>query len=171
MPMHAKELLVPTQRQMLGTLKGLLSKAAADPRGDALLQARLADDMHPLAVQVRFLCNMVGEAMARVAGIEFTSAEDEPGTLSDAQSRVDSALANLEEWEKLDFAADDAALELSLPNGMTFNMTTIEYVRDWSVPQFYFHVMAAYSILRKEGLDVGKIDFVPYMMRYMRQPG
>ena len=49
-------------------------------------------------------------------------------------------------------------------------MTTIEYVRDWSVPQFYFHVMAAYSILRKEGLEVGKIDYVPYMMRYLRQP-
>ena len=168
--MNAKELLVPTQRQMLGTLKGLLTKAAADPRGDALLEARLADDMHPLAVQVRFLCNMVGEAMARVSGIEFTSSEDDPATLAEAQSRIDATLAQLEEWEKLNFKADDAALELALPNGMSFDMTTIEYVRDWSVPQFYFHVMAAYSILRKEGLEVGKIDYVPYMMRYLRQP-
>lgn len=169
-PMNTKSLLVSTQRNMLGTLKGLLAKAAADERGDALLQAKLADDMHPLSVQVRFLCNMVGEAIARVAGIEFTSSEEDPATLAQAQERVDATLAQLAEWEKLDFADDDAAQELSLPNGMVFDMTTITYARDWSVPQFYFHVMAAYSILRKEGLDVGKADFVPYMFQYIRQP-
>ncbi len=166
--MNAKELLIPTQRQMLGTLKGLLAKAAADPRGDALLSSRLADDMHPLSVQVRFLCNMVGEAMARIAGIEFTSNEDDPPTIASAQARVDETLAHLAEWEKLEFLADDAAVELAIPNRMTFDMTAAEYVRDWSVPQFYFHMMAAYSILRKEGIEVGKADFVPYMMRYIR---
>ena len=168
--MNTKELLVTTQRNMLGTLKGLLAKAAADERGDALLQAKLADDMHPLSVQVRFLCNMAGEAMARVAGIEFTSSEEDPATLAEAQARIDATLADLAEWEKLDFAEDDAPKELAIPNGMVFDMTTITYARDWSVPQFYFHVMAAYSILRKEGLEVGKADFVPYMFQYIRQP-
>lgn len=168
--MNTKELLVTTQRNMLGTLKGLLAKAAADERGDALLQAKLADDMHPLSVQVRFLCNMVGEAMARVAGIEFTSSEEDPTTLAEAQERIDATLADLAEWEKLDFAADDAPQELAIPSGMVFDMTTITYARDWSVPQFYFHVMAAYSILRKEGLEVGKADFVPYMFQYIHQP-
>ncbi|KWV91390.1 DUF1993 domain-containing protein [Erythrobacter sp. YT30] len=168
--MNAKDLLVPTQRQMLGTLKGLLAKAAADPRGDALLSARLAEDMHPLSVQVRFLCNMVGEAMARIAGIEFTSSEDDPATIAAAQARVDETLMQLAEWENFKFVADDAAIELAIPNGMTFDMTAAEYVRDWSVPQFYFHTMAAYSILRKEGIEVGKADFVPYMMRYIRAP-
>lgn len=169
-PMNTKSLLVTTQRNMLGTLKGLLAKAAADERGDALLQAKLADDMHPLAVQVRFLCNMVGEAIARVAGIEFISTEDDPATIDDAIIRIGSTLEQLDEWEKLEFAADDAPLELAIPNGMVFDMTTITYARDWSVPQFYFHVMAAYSILRKEGLEVGKADFVPYMFQYIRQP-
>ena len=168
--MNAKDLLVPTHRQMLGTLKGLLAKAADDARGDALLQAKLIDDMNPLSTQVRFLCNMVGEAMARVAGIEFTSDEKDPTTLTQAQDRIDATLAQLEEWAMLDFVADDAAQELALPNGMTFDLTTYEYVRDWSVPQFYFHTMTAYSILRKEGLNVGKADFVPYMLRYLRQP-
>ncbi|MEL6709637.1 MAG: DUF1993 domain-containing protein [Pseudomonadota bacterium] len=168
--MNTKDLLVTTQRHMLGTLKGLLAKAAADERGDALLQAKLADDMHPLAVQVRFLCNMVGEAVERVAGITFISTEEDPATIDEAIIRIGSTLEQLDEWEKLDFAADDAPLELAIPNGMVFDMTTITYARDWSVPQFYFHVMAAYSILRKEGLDVGKADFVPYMFEYIRQP-
>lgn len=168
--MNTKDLLVTTQRHMLGTLKGLLAKAAADDRGDELLQARLAEDMHPLAVQVRFLCNMVGEAIERVAGIAFISTEEDPATLDEAIIRIGSTLEKLDEWEKLDFAADDAALELALPNGMIFDMTTITYARDWSVPQFYFHVMAAYSILRAQGLDVGKADFVPHMFQYIRQP-
>lgn len=168
--MNAKDLLVPTQRNMLGTLKGLLAKAAADQRGDALMQARLADDMHPLAVQVRFLCNMVGEAIDRVTGITFVSTEEDPATLDEAIIRIGSTLEQLDEWEKLEFAADDAPLELALPNGMVFDMTTISYARDWSVPQFYFHVSMAYAILRKEGLDVGKADFVPHMFAYIRQP-
>lgn len=168
--MNAKDLLVPTQRNMLGTLKGLLAKAAADQRGDALMQARLADDMHPLAVQVRFLCNMVGEAIDRVTGITFVSTEEDPATLDEAIIRIGSTLEQLDEWEKLEFAADDAPLELALPNDMVFDMTTISYARDWSVPQFYFHVSMAYAILRKEGLDVGKADFVPHMFGYIRQP-
>ena len=109
--MNTKDLLVTSQRHMLGTLKGLLAKAAADERGDALLQAKLAEDMHPLSVQVRFLCNMVGEAMQRVAGIDFTSSEEDPATFAEAQARIDATLADLAEWEKLEFAADDAALE------------------------------------------------------------
>jgi hypothetical protein len=168
--MNAKDLLVNTQRNMLGTLKGLLAKAAADPRGDALMSAKLADDMHPLSTQVRFLCNMVGEAVERVTGVTFISNEEDPVTIDEAIVRIGSTLEQLDEWEKLDFAADDAPLELALPNGMTFDMTTITYARDWSVPQFYFHVMAAYSILRKEGLDIGKADFVPHMFQYIRQP-
>ncbi|MEM9310849.1 MAG: DUF1993 domain-containing protein [Pseudomonadota bacterium] len=168
--MNTKDLLVTTQRNMLGTLQGLLAKAAADERGDSLLQAKLADDMHPLAVQVRFLCNMVGEAIERVAGIDFTSNEDDPTTLAEAQNRIDATLESLARWEELDFAADAAALELDLTNGMVFDMTTSSYTRDWSVPQFYFHVMAAYAILRKEGIEIGKADFVPHMFQYIRQP-
>jgi hypothetical protein len=168
--MNAKDLLVPSQRHMLGTLKGLLAMAAADERGDALMQARLVDDMHPLAVQVRFLCNMVGEAVARVAGITFIATEDDPATIDDAIIRIGSTLEQLDEWEKLKFAADGDPIELALPNGMVFDLTMIAYVRDWSVPQFYFHTSMAYAILRKEGLDVGKADFVPHMFQYLRQP-
>lgn len=168
--MSIKEQIVPVWSQMLATLDGLLAKAEADDRGDALLGAKLAEDMHDLSVQLRFLCNMPGEAVARLAGIEFVSAENDPATLAEARERVAKTRADIDEWAKLDFVADDAAIELALPNGMTFDMSAAEYVRDWALAQYYFHVTAAYAILRKEGLQIGKIDYVPYMMRYMRQP-
>ena len=80
--MPIKDQIVPVWNQMLGTLDGLLAKAEAHDKGDTLLDARLADDMHPLAVQIRFLCNMPGEAMERLGGIEFASADDNPATLA-----------------------------------------------------------------------------------------
>ncbi|QUL37301.1 DUF1993 domain-containing protein [Erythrobacter sp. JK5] len=168
--MSIKEQIVPVWSQMLAALDGLLAKAEADPQGDALLGAKLAEDMHDLSVQVRFLCNMPGEAVARLAGIAFTSTEENPGTLAEAREWIATRRKAIEEWSKLDFVADDAAIELVLPNGMTFDLNAQEYVRDWALAQFYFHLTTAYAILRKEGLAIGKIDFVPYMLRYMRQP-
>ncbi|MFN2099318.1 DUF1993 family protein [Altererythrobacter sp. MF3-039] len=168
--MTLKDTIVSVHRNMLGTLDGLLAKAEGDPRGDALLASRLADDMHPLATQVRFLCNMPGEAMARLIGIEFTSSDDDPATLSDARKRVTATLGHIEEWSRQDFLAEDTAVDLSLPNGMAFDLTAAEYVRDWAVPQYYFHAATTYAILRKEGLEIGKADFVGYMFGYLRQP-
>jgi len=168
--MSIKEQAVPVWAQMLSTLDGLLAKAEADPRGDALLDEVLAEDMHPLSVQVRFLINMPGEAMARLTGLDFTPREDNPANLAQAREWIADAKASLEEWATRDFIADGAAVELAIPNGMNFDLTAAEYVRDWALPQYYFHTTAAYAILRKAGIALGKADFVPYMMRYLRQP-
>ena len=167
MPVSAQTL--PVWTQMLGVLDGLLAKAETDPRGDALLDERLAEDMHPLATQVRFLVNMPGEAMARLTGLDWTSRDDDPATLADARAWVATAKEQLEQWASRDFIGDDEPVELAIPNGMTFDMSAAEYVRDWAIPQYYFHVTSAYAILRKAGLALGKADFVPYMMRYLRQ--
>ncbi len=168
--MTHKDLLVTTHLQMLGTLDGLLAKAAAHEKGDALLRERLADDMLPLAAQVRFLCNMPGEAMTRLIGLEFKSVEEGPETIADARKMVAERKADVEKWSGHTFIGEDEAIELVIPNGMTFDLTAGEYVRDWAVPQYYFHATTAYAILRKEGLDIGKADFVGYMFRYIRQP-
>lgn len=58
----------------------------------------------------------------------------------------------------------------ALPAGMIFDLTAEQYVRDWALPQFYFHVMTAYAILRSEGVDLGKADYVAHMLPYLR-PG
>ena len=61
-------------------------------------------------------------------------------------------------------------ISFTLPNGMTFDMTAATYVRDWADPQFYFHRVAAYAVLRHMGVPLGKADYVAYMMQYLR-PG
>ena len=70
----------------------------------------------------------------------------------------------------LDQAPGDSPTELTLPMGLTFDLTRDQFARDWALGQFYFHVMAAYAILRKEGVEIGKADYVPHMFAYLR-PG
>ncbi|MBX7541498.1 DUF1993 family protein [Qipengyuania sphaerica] len=167
--MTHKDLLVSTHRQMLGTLDGLLKKAAEHEKGDALLAERLAEDMLPLSTQVRFLYNMPGEAMQRMIGLDYKSVEQDPKTIAEARKMVSERIADVEKWSAHNFKAEDEPIELVIPNGMTFDLTAGEYVRDWAVPQFYFHITTAYAILRKAGLEIGKPDFVGYMFRYIRQ--
>ena len=58
----------------------------------------------------------------------------------------------------------------ALPQGMVFDLTAEQYARDWALPQFFFHVMTAYSILRSQGVELGKADYVAHMFTYLR-PG
>lgn len=94
-----------------------------------------------------------------------------PGTLADARARLDQALAFLDglSADALDAGAD-RAIALALPGGIAFDMTGAQYVRDWALPQFYFHVVTAYAILRSQGVGIGKADYVPHMFAYLR-PG
>lgn len=163
---------IAAYRARLNTMSGLLSKAAAHPKGDALLQARLADDMHPLATQVRFVTNLPGEALPRLTGREFASRDDNETTIAAAQAALEETKALLDSVDASELVAADETLVLDLPNGMQFTMTAEQYVQDWSLPNFYFHLTTAYAILRMEGLDIGKIDFMPHMMPYMtKAPG
>ena len=176
--MTPTQLLVPTYRQMLATLRGWLDKAASDD----LLSARLAPDMFPLATQVRFACVQAWEGVARLTREPFPAevatlldegrgAGERPGTLAEARARVDETLAMLAALAPDALDADpDGMLAHDLPIGLTFDLTAAQYARDWTLPQFYFHVMTAYAILRNAGVALGKADYVPHMFAYLRQP-
>jgi hypothetical protein len=159
-----------TYTNMLGTLDHLVTKAEGHEKGEALLHARLAEDMFPLATQLRFLCNMPGEALARLTGLDFTSSDIDPASFTEARERIAAAKAMVAAADPATWPASGDTVEFTLPNGMTFAMQAHEYCRDWATPQFYFHLMAAYAILRAEGLAIGKIDYVGYMLKYMKQP-
>ncbi|VXD03902.1 DUF1993 domain-containing protein [Sphingomonas sp. 8AM] len=180
--MTLTDLLVPTYRQMLQMLRGLLEKAQQQlpDQAESLLTARLADDMLPLAAQVRFAAFQAQEAIFRLRGqripewldaiaAEGRHAGDSPGTIADATARLDDALSMLAEVsaEALDGAAD-LAISIALPGGLTFDMTGVRYARDWALPQFYFHVVTAYAILRHQDVAIGKAEYVPYMFAYRR---
>ena len=174
-------LLVPTYIQMLRALSAWLAKASThNPDDNALLSARLAPDMFPLSTQVRFSCVQAYEGVAWLRAEAFPqiwhdlleegrNGRVHPGTLADAQSRINETLSFLEglRSDELDAGAE-RSIELELPDGTIFDMTRDQYVRDWAVPQFYFHVMTAYAILRNQGVDLGKADYVQQAFAYLR---
>ena len=183
--MTLMDVLKPTYDQMLGALSAWLAKAEAqrpDGGADAVMVARLAPDMFPLATQVRFACVQAQEGVFRLRGEAFPAsvaflldegrnAAERPGTVADARTRIYDTLAVVEVAAADAPAVEPAApITHALPQGMVFDLTAEQYVRDWALPQFYFHVMAAYSILRAQGVELGKADYVAHMFAYLR-PG
>ncbi|KAL3910819.1 MAG: hypothetical protein SGILL_007541 [Bacillariaceae sp.] len=157
-----------------------------------ILSRRLAPDMFPLATQVRFVCYQAQESIYRIKGEEIPAvvheiaeegrklgSKDDDATPKDtfesAQARISEALAFLDTLQADSLDQDGSAtrmLVLELPGGtgMTFDLTGEQFARDWALPQFYFHTVVAYSILRGAGVELGKADYVPHMFAYMRPP-
>ena len=154
-------------RTRLAMLSGLLAKAEAHEKGEALLSAALAPDMFPLGKQVRMLANFPGDAIARMTDRSFVGSEEAVTSFAEAKAAIAETTALLDSVEVSELCSADAPIVIALPNGMEFTMTAEQYVRDWSLPNFYFHLTTAYAILRAEGLAIGKIDFLPHMMPYM----
>lgn len=181
--MFLTKLLIPTYTQMLKALSGWLKKAQEqlpEEDAEALLSARLAPDMFPLSTQVRFACLQAQEAVFRLRGEAFPEALGElvdegrnagerPGSLSDAQARINEAIALLDGFatDALDRDAD-RPIAHELPNGMILDLTAEQYARDWTLGQFYFHLITAYAILRSEKIQLGKADYIPHMFKYIR---
>ena len=179
--MTPTQTLVPTYSQMLKAVGAWLGKAEASGEfGDEVLAARLAPDMFPLATQVRFACVQAYEGVAWLRGDDFPpiwrtlldegrNGPTSPGTLDEAKGRIRDTIRFLSTVDAADLdEGADRAIALKLPDGRVFDMTGSEYIRDWAIPQFYFHVMAAYSILRHEGVDLGKADYVAHAFTYLR---
>ena len=181
--MSLTQLLVPTYTQMLGALSSWLKKAQAqmsEADAQALISARLAADMYPLSTQVRFACVQAQEAIYRLqdkalpASImalleEGRNAGEQPGSLADAQARIEETIALLDglSSDALDVNADKPLMH-ELPNGMILDLTAEQYARDWTLAQFYFHIMTAYSILRSKKVELGKADYVAHLFPYIR---
>lgn len=170
------DLTVPAWQNGLKALSGELAKASAwgADNGIGELQfavARLAPDMFPLAAQVRFSCAQAVQPLARLGienGPEF--AEDAVD-FAGMQEQIASTLAFLDTVDPAALGEDGSRpVSFTLPNGMVFDMNAFDYLRDWVGPQFYFHRVAAYAVLRHMGVPLGKADYVGYMMRYLR-PG
>lgn len=185
--MNLTPLLIAPLTNQLRAVAGWLDKAEAFAAGrpgggDALLPLRLAPDMFPLTTQLRFLAFQAQEPVYRLRGEavpegvlqvrqEGRDGEESPGTWAEARARVAEALDFLATVGPGEFdSAAGEPLEHKLPNGMIFDMSGEQYVRDWALPQVAFHQMIAYAILRQAGVPLGKVDYVPHMFGYLR-PG
>ena len=170
------DLTVPAYQNGLKALSGELSKASAwgADNGIGELQfavARLAPDMFPLASQVRFTCIQALQPLHRLGGIAVPEFPEDATDFAGMQEQIAATLAILDAVDRTALGDDgDRPVSFELPNGMIFDLSAFDYVRDWAAPQFAFHHVAAYAVLRHIGVPLGKADYVGYMMRYLR-PG
>lgn len=150
---------------MLPALKNIISKAEAscaarniDPK--VLLTGRIAPDMFDFTRQVQITTDQVKGGMARLAGAEVPSWPDNEASFGDLAARIDKALAYMREFSSGQFDdAETRKIELKFPNA-SFEFVGKEYLLGFVLPNFYFHITAAYAILRHNGVEIGKREFL-----------
>jgi uncharacterized protein len=157
---------IPVFTQMLGGLKTVLAKAEAhatakniDP--NALLQARLYPDMFNLVRQVQVACDFAKSVSARLAGADVPSMPDDEQTFAQLQTRVDAVLAFISSLPVAQFdaaATREIVTQAGTPKEKRF--TGQSYLLNYGLPHFFFHTTTAYSILRHNGVEVGKKDYI-----------
>ncbi|KAF2423814.1 hypothetical protein EJ08DRAFT_652571 [Tothia fuscella] len=155
------EISVPAFIRGLNQLTHCLKKAetyASENNKDisSILKASLHPDMKALPFQIQTVSNTAKNACVRVAGIEAVPMEDNETTLPQFYERIEKTIKLL---EGVDAKAFEGKEEQSLEAvGMKF--TGQSYLLTFEIPNFYFHLTAAYAILRKEGVPLGKMDFL-----------
>jgi hypothetical protein len=157
--------LVPTANRMLGNLSTFLDKAeafAATKKIDAavLLNSRLAPDMFPLTRQVQIAADMVKGAAARLSGTEVPKFEDNETTIAELKARIAKTLAFVNGVDAAKFGgSEDRDVTLQARTGDR-HFKGLSYLRDYVLPNVYFHTTTAYAILRHNGVELGKNDFM-----------
>ncbi|MGQ0278696.1 DUF1993 family protein [Sphingopyxis sp. P1IMeth2] len=151
---------------MLGTLDHLVSKAIDAGMTDEVLADKLTDDMFPLELQFRVALNQVVLALNQVGGQALPLEEVAYKSLAEVRQRISTIRSLVEQTGPAEWADAGALVDLTLPNGVRFLMSAEEDIRDWILPNFYFHVTMAYALLRNAGLLIGKMDFIPHMARH-----
>lgn len=157
---------VPVFKQMLGSLDALLSKAEAHAterkiEPEALLQARLFPDMFPLARQVQVACDFSRGVSARLAGLEVPKNEDTENSFSELRGLIANTLAFLEAITPSQIDGQESreiVTRPGTPKERRFDAQS--YLLSYGLPQFFFHVTTAYAILRHNGIEIGKRDYM-----------
>jgi hypothetical protein len=159
------EISIPTYRRGLQNLSSFLDKAEAHARThgadlSTYTEARLAPDMHPFTKQVQLASDAAKGGAARLAGIDAPSMPDTETTFPQLKDRIAKTIAFLDTITKQQ--VDDrhgATIELPLP-GRTMTFTAPDFLMQFSLANFLFHVTTAYALLRSKGVPLGKMDFL-----------
>jgi len=158
------ELTVPHFDKYLQNLERWIDKAIAfaeakkfDP--NTLLSARLAPDQFPLVRQIQTVCDNAKLACARAAGKQAPSHPDTEQTWDELRTRIRSIREYVNGFKPEDFAGAESRT-VKLPFMPDKVLSTKDYVTAFALPNFGFHLVTAYSILRHNGVDLGKTDFI-----------
>ena len=159
------EIAVPSFKKHLEALDAIIDKAAAycearkiEP--ETLLAARLYPDMYTFKKQVQSACDFAKLSVARLSGIQAPVHDDSEKTFADLKSRIADTMAVLAaaKPDAMEAAAESEIAIKAGPRELKF--TGKEYLLHFALPNFYFHAATAYGIMRHNGLDIGKRDFM-----------
>ena len=162
---------------LLRTLSGLLDKGDAHMRAKGsdfatLAAARLAPDMFTLAQQVQFACDLPVDGVALLTGQASPPVTASETTLEGLKARIARTIAWLDAVPAAAFdGAQGRTIRKPLQGDLVLVMTGLPFLRDWSLPNFYFHLVTAYDILRNNGVDIGKRDYMAHIGPSIRRGG
>ena len=162
--MHAAS--VPVFQQMLGGLDSVLAKAGThvaekkiDP--NALLQSRLFPDMFTFTRQVQIACDFAKGVSARLAGADVPVYEDKEQSFEELRALVAKTIAFIGGLDASKFAGSEERRIVTRPGTPRERTFTGEaYLLTYGLPQFFFHVTTAYALLRHNGIEIGKRDYM-----------
>lgn len=157
---------VPVFRNMLGNLGHLLDKAQThaearkfDPA--VLVEDRLAPDMLPLRKQVQIACDGAKNGLARLSGVEAPKFEDTETTFAALQERIRKTLDYLDSVPRSQVdGCEDKDITFPVGREATRTMKGEAYLLNWALPNLFFHTTTAYAILRHNGVELGKSDYL-----------
>ena len=156
---------VPVFARGLTSLKNVLAKGAASAAArkideSVLLNARLAPDMFPLSRQVHVATDFARGTVARLTGVEPPKWDDNEKSFAELIARVDRAIEAVKSFSAAQVDGSETRSVTRPVRGEPKVFTGINYLLQYSQPNFYFHATTAYAILRHNGVDVGKGDFI-----------
>lgn len=159
------DISVPVFDAMLGNLSTLLERGAAhatarnfDPQ--ALLDARLSPDMFALTRQVQICCDAAKFGVARLAGVEAPKFDDSERTFEELRGRIEKTRTFIRSVPRaaLD-GAESRRVEVPVRT-QTYAFDGTTFLMRWALPNFYFHLVTAYDLLRHNGVEIGKRDYL-----------
>ena len=156
---------VPVFVRMLGNIDGWLDKAEAHAterkfEPSVYLGTRLAPDMLPFTQQIQIACDAAKFCIARLAGSEGPAFPDDEKTLADLRQRVAKTIDYLKSVPAAQIVGSDAK-DISVPRRAgPITMSGEAYLKHFALPNFFFHVTTTYALLRHNGVELGKMDFL-----------
>ncbi len=155
---------VPAFITVLTNIKGWLDKAASQKDEALLIDARLASDMFPLSRQIQIVSDTCKGGAARLAGVDAPKMADTEASFAELKTRCDQTIAFL---QSVDPAAIDAGIArevtITFPNGGGLRFDGLTYLNGFVLPNLYFHASMVYAILRANGVEIGKLDYLSHL--------
>jgi hypothetical protein len=159
------QVAIPAFIRGLNVLASLLEKATAQAQEtgvalDTLISARLAPDMHPLPAQIQRASDSAKLAAERLTGVKSPRFEDNESTFPELQKRIADTIAYLETVKPEQFEGSETRTVTLNFGKVSPTFQGDDYLLSFALPNFYFHVTAAYAILRNNGINIGKLDYL-----------